>query len=219
MARLSGIAALTLLLAVALVLSAYASKAVAQQVERTSDGKYSCADVRKGQDTSAHPSLSISHRSHEHIEISPEQHRRGELTLQHLSHCHVSVRGVLSAVFLRHVRDCHVILCPVSGACHVEDASGSTVAVASHQLRIHQTERADFYVRTRSRPLIEHSKGVRFAPYSREYDGLEADFKDADLAVDGGLWAHVDDFGWLRAVPSPNWSVIPEEERKSLAEA
>ncbi|CAI5954927.1 unnamed protein product [Closterium sp. NIES-64] len=51
MARLSGIAALSLLLAVALVLSAYASKAVAQQVERTSDGKYSCADVRKGQDT------------------------------------------------------------------------------------------------------------------------------------------------------------------------
>ncbi|CAI5459957.1 unnamed protein product [Closterium sp. Yama58-4] len=169
--------------------------------------------------SSARPSLSISHRSHEHIQISPEQHRRGELTSQHLSHCHVSVRGVLSAVFLRHVRDCHVSLCPVSGACHVEDASGSTVAVASHQLRIHQTERADFYVRTRSRPLIEHSKGVRFAPYSREYDGLEADLKDADLAVDGGLWGHVDDFGWLRAVPSPNWSVIPEEERKSFTEA
>ncbi|CAI7784516.1 unnamed protein product [Closterium sp. NIES-53] len=169
--------------------------------------------------SSAHPSLSISHRSHEHIQISPEQHRRGELTLQHLSHCHVSVRGVLSAVFLRHVRDCHVSLCPVSGACHVEDASGSTVAVASHQLRIHQTERADFYVRTRSRPLIEHSKGVKFAPYSREYHGLEADLKDADLAVDGGLWAHVDDFGWLRAVPSPNWLVISEEERKSLTEA
>ncbi|CAI7867824.1 unnamed protein product [Closterium sp. NIES-53] len=51
MARLSGIAALSLLLAVALVLSTYASKAVAQQVERTSDNKYSCADVRKGQDT------------------------------------------------------------------------------------------------------------------------------------------------------------------------
>ncbi|CAI5954917.1 unnamed protein product [Closterium sp. NIES-64] len=229
MARLRGITVLSLLLAVALVLSTYALKASAnpavqpenpqvaatgKQPKRTSDGKYLCADVMKG-NGSAHPSLSISHRSHEHIQISPEQHRRGELTLQHLSHCHVSVRGVLSAVFLRHVRDCHVILCPVSGACHVEDASGSTVAVASHQLRIHQTERADFYVRTRSRPLIEHSKGVRFAPYSREYDGLEADFKDADLAVDGGLWALVDDFSWLRAVSSPNWSVIPEEERKS----
>uniref|UniRef100_M4D2E6 C-CAP/cofactor C-like domain-containing protein n=1 Tax=Brassica campestris TaxID=3711 RepID=M4D2E6_BRACM len=67
----------------------------------------------------------------------------------------------------------------------------------------------------RSRLIIEDSNGVRFAPYCLDYGGIEEDLKMAGLEEDTESWANVDDFLWLRAVQSPNWSVLPEEERLS----
>ncbi|CAN7033671.1 unnamed protein product [Brassica rapa subsp. trilocularis] len=55
----------------------------------------------------------------------------------------------------------------------------------------------------------------RFAPYCLDYGGIEEDLKMAGLEEDTESWANVDDFLWLRAVQSPNWSVLPEEERLS----
>ncbi|XP_065030481.1 protein transport protein SEC23 F-like [Musa acuminata AAA Group] len=46
------------------------------------------------------------------------------------------------------------------------------------------------------------------------YEGIEEELRDSGLEEETGNWANVeDDFKWLRAVQSPNWSVIPEEER------
>jgi hypothetical protein len=33
-----------------------------------------------------------------------------------------------------------------------------------------------------------------------------------------GEWENVDDFRWLRAVQSPNWSILPPSERVSVNE-
>ncbi|KAL0547202.1 hypothetical protein IC582_017130 [Cucumis melo] len=88
-----------------------------------------------------------------------------------------------------------------------------TFAMASHQIRIHNAKNSDFYLRVRSRPIIEDSSSVRFAPYRVSYEGIEEDLTDASLGVETGNWENVDDFLWLRAVPSPNWSILPEDER------
>lgn len=89
--------------------------------------------------------------------------------------------------------------------------------LASHQIRIHRAKKSDFYLRVRSRPIIEDSNGVRFAPYCLGYGGIEEDLKTAGLEEEEteSSWANVDDFLWLRAVQSPNWSVLPQEERLS----
>ncbi|CDY63924.1 hypothetical protein HID58_078830 [Brassica napus] len=66
-----------------------------------------------------------------------------------------------------------------------------------------------------SRPIIEDSSGVRFGPYCLGYGGIEEDLKTAGLEEETESWANVDDFLWLRAVHSPNWSLLPQEERLS----
>jgi hypothetical protein len=33
------------------------------------------------------------------------------------------------------------------------------------------------------------------------------------MGEDGGQWADVQDFGWLRSTASPNWTLLPEAER------
>ncbi|KAF0932162.1 hypothetical protein E2562_008693 [Oryza meyeriana var. granulata] len=85
--------------------------------------------------------------------------------------------------------------------------------MAAHQIRIHEARATDFYLRVRSRPIIEDCSGVRFAPHALNYEGIEEDLRDAGLEEETGNWANVDDFKWLRAVQSPNWCLVPEEER------
>jgi hypothetical protein len=31
--------------------------------------------------------------------------------------------------------------------------------------------------------------------------------------TDPGRWAEVEDFGWIKQMQSPNWKIIPEDER------
>lgn len=53
------------------------------------------------------------------------------------------------------------------------DVSDSTLMLASRQVRIHATHMTDIYLRVRSNPIIEHSSGVRFAPYQLTYPQSE----------------------------------------------
>ncbi|KAK2653836.1 hypothetical protein Ddye_013692 [Dipteronia dyeriana] len=95
----------------------------------------------------------------------------------------------------------------------MEEVKDFVFVLASHQIWIHLAKRSDFYLRMRCRPIIEDSDGVRFANYCLKYEGIEEDLAVAGLDEETGNWANVDDFKWLRAVQSPNWSILPAEER------
>eukprot|EP00958_Prasinococcus_capsulatus_P025525 scaffold4372_cov397-Prasinococcus_capsulatus_cf.AAC.9 len=90
--------------------------------------------------------------------------------------------------------------------------------LACRQLRIHDSRETDFYVRMRSRPIIEATSGARFAPLTCVSKDMEMVLSqaghDAQEAEAQGLWRTVDDFLWLKSTPSPNWTVLPEDERK-----
>lgn len=121
--------------------------------------------------------------------------------------------GCCNAVFMNRLKDCKVYLGPVIGSILIEEVEGCVFVLASHQIRIHLAKRSDFYLRLRSRPIIEDSNVVRFAPYCLDYEGIEMDLEKAGLSEETGNWGNVDDFKWLRAVQSPNWCVLPGNER------
>ena len=91
--------------------------------------------------------------------------------------------------------------------------------IAARQVRIHAAQASDFYLRVRSHPIIEHSGGLRFGPYACSYPGCGADLEEQGLEPDSGMWREVNDFGWLRATPSPHWAELPEAERQAAAQA
>ncbi|XP_021762746.1 tubulin-folding cofactor C-like [Chenopodium quinoa] len=139
----------------------------------------------------------------------------GEFTLSDLGSCEVRLIGRSRAVFIHRVRNCKVYAGPALGSVLIDDVEGCVFVLASHQIRIHNARKCDFYLRVRSHPIIEDSSEVRFAPYCLQYDGIEEDLRESRLDEETGSWANVDDFKWLRAVQSPNWSVLPEHERIS----
>ncbi|XVF15202.1 hypothetical protein REPUB_Repub09cG0130100 [Reevesia pubescens] len=137
----------------------------------------------------------------------------GEFTLSDLDSCEVRLVGCCNAVFMNRLKKCKVYLGPVIGSILIEEVEGCVFVLASHQIRIHLAKSCDFYLRVRSRPIIEDSNGVRFAPYCLYYKGIEMDLEKAGLNEETGNWGNVDDFKWLRALQSPNWCVLPENER------
>ncbi|KAF5756116.1 putative cyclase-associated protein CAP/septum formation inhibitor MinC [Helianthus annuus] len=137
----------------------------------------------------------------------------GEFVLSDLTNCEVRLRGCFRTLFINRLKNCKIYTGPVLGSILIEEVEGCLFVVASHQIRIHDAKESDFYLRCRSRPIIERSSGVRFAPYRLCYDGIESDLRESNLDDDTGSWANVDDFQWLRAVQSPNWSILPESQR------
>ncbi|KAJ8769687.1 hypothetical protein K2173_005290 [Erythroxylum novogranatense] len=137
----------------------------------------------------------------------------GEFTISDLDSCEVRLIGSVRAAFINRLRNCKVYGGPVTGSILMEDVENCVFVLASHQIRIHCAKRCDFYVRVRSRPIIEDCGGLRFAPYCLKYDGIGDDLKEAGLDEESGNWSNVDDFKWLRAAQSPNWSVLDEGER------
>ena len=113
--------------------------------------------------------------------------------------------GEIKSMYIKNVESC-VIVCdaPVDGAAHVDNALNCTMYIEARQLRVHNANNCTFYLKVHSGPIIEDSKVVKFAPL----DSDESCSKDCR-----GLWSQVQDFGWLKQIASPNWSVLPPEER------
>ncbi|KAK2664432.1 hypothetical protein Ddye_003006 [Dipteronia dyeriana] len=137
----------------------------------------------------------------------------GEFTISDLDSCEVKLIGCVNALFFNRLKNCKIYAGPVMGSILMEEVEDCVFVLASHQIRIHFAKRSDFYLRVRSRPIIEDSDGVRFSNYCLKYEGIEEDLAMAGLDEETGNWASVDDFKWLRAVQSPNWSILPTEER------
>ncbi|XP_072979691.1 tubulin-folding cofactor C [Typha angustifolia] len=140
----------------------------------------------------------------------------GDFTLSDLDCCEIHLKGRFRALYVHRLRDCRVFVGPVTGSILIEEVNDCLFMLASHQIRIHQARTTDFYIRVRSRPIIEDSSGVRFAPYRLVYEEIDAELRESGLGEETGNWANVDDFKWLRAMQSPNWCLIPEEERSDI---
>ena len=107
---------------------------------------------------------------------------------------------------LKNIKDSLLICGHVHGAAHLTNITHSVIVVASRQFRMHNSRDCDVYLLTTSRPIVEDCSRIRFAPLPERYL----------IAEDEGVenqWQNVDDFKWLRAEPSPNWSVLPEDKR------
>ena len=148
-----------------------------------------------------------------------ETFERGQdLRLGNLIRCNVRICAPVGALRLIGLKECTVYAGPVHGSCFVEKCSSCTFAIASRQMRIHDTEDVDFYLRVLSGPIIEHCARVRFAPYAVTYPFLDAELKEAGMPAEepdpvAGIWSQVNDFRWLKTERSPNWSLVPNDER------
>ncbi|XP_041671257.1 tubulin-specific chaperone C [Cheilinus undulatus] len=145
-----------------------------------------------------------------------EEIQKQDVLLSHLTNCKVHLFGSPSTLHLKHIDRCEILCGPVSSSVFIDECKNSTLAFPCQQLRTHNTTDTQVYLHVTSRAIIEDCRGVSFAPFSWSYPTLEEDFAVSGLDQNLNNWDQVDDFNWLAAgTPSPNWTVIPEADRKT----
>ncbi|XP_058162737.1 tubulin-specific chaperone C [Dasypus novemcinctus] len=148
------------------------------------------------------------------LEKRAEELHQRDVLLTELSNCTVKLYGNPNTLRLTKARNCTVLCGPVSTSVFLENCSDCMLTVACQQLRIHSTRNTRIFLQVISRAIVEDCHGIQLAPYTWSYPGIDKDFEDSGLDRSKNNWNDVDDFNWLvRGVASPNWSILPEEER------
>ncbi|KAK5615831.1 hypothetical protein CRENBAI_021616 [Crenichthys baileyi] len=158
----------------------------------------------------------FSNISNEYLTKKSEDIQNRDVLLTHLTNCKVRLYGSPSTLHLKHINACEILCGPVATSVFVDHCSNSILAFPCQQMRTHNTTDTQVYLHVTSRAIIEDCLRVSFAPFSWSYSTLDQDFSASGLDRDRNNWSQVDDFNWLAAgTPSPNWTVIPEEDRKT----
>ncbi|KAK2827788.1 hypothetical protein FQN49_007341 [Arthroderma sp. PD_2] len=110
---------------------------------------------------------------------------------------------------VQNVSESLLICGKVDGAIHATDIFDSMLVVSCQQFRMHGCSNVDVYLSCASKPIIEDCVDIRFTPLPNSYAAQNGKKTD--------MWSLVEDFKWLKAEQSPNWSildpssVVPEE--------
>lgn len=158
----------------------------------------------------------FSNVSDEFLTKTAEEIQNRDVLLTHLTNCKVHLFGSPGTLHLKHIEGCEILCGPVATSVFVDHCRNSVLAFPCQQLRTHNTTDTQVYLHVTSRAIIEDCRRVSFAPLSWTYPGMDEDFSVSGLDRDRNNWSQVDDFNWLAAgTPSPNWTVMPEDDRKT----
>ncbi|KAL5614970.1 hypothetical protein BROUX41_005037 [Berkeleyomyces rouxiae] len=109
-----------------------------------------------------------------------------------------------AAFAMKNISNSVVVSGTVTGPVHITAIRNSVLVIVARQVRIHECHNIDIYLHCGSRPIIEDCSNLRFAPVTEYYS--------PGNLLGANQWDQVDDFKWLKADVSPNWSVLPEEK-------
>lgn len=111
-----------------------------------------------------------------------------------------------ASLVIKDIRNCLIVGGQVAGSAHITSVMESIIAVSAGQIRIHDCEDMKFYLYSTSPPIIENCTNIQFAPLPKCYLGPDQD-------LDANKWDQVQDFNWQKTEHSPNWRILPEEDR------
>lgn len=149
--------------------------------------------------------------------FAPGSLRGRDVALERLRGVTLALADVSGAVRGSDLVDCALYIGPVAGSVHLSRLTRCDVHVAARQVRLHDSEDVRVFALAASAPVIERCRRMSFAPYALEYSGLSSQVAEAGLESAAAhiekVVADVKDFSWLQEGQSPNWTVIPVEER------
>lgn len=119
-----------------------------------------------------------------------------------------------SALTLNATDQTLILAADIRGAAHITGLRNSVLVLSCHQFRMHKSNNVDVYLYCNNRPIIEDCTHIRFAriPPIFRSSGLGTEHGVERMKGKPNMFDQVDDFKWLRAEASPNWSTLQEDE-------
>ncbi|OCH94566.1 TBCC-domain-containing protein [Obba rivulosa] len=166
--------------------------------------------------------LALMGHSHHYLTLSSLPPMRAaqasDLAISDLDHCIVNLlrspkdsgaaasSSQFTALHARNIRDSVLILPHIDGSVLLHDLTRCVIILGCHQFRMHTSSDVDVYLAVSSKPIIEHCKNTRFTHYPSH-------LHSSDQSTAESKHTAVQDFSHIRATPSPNWLVLPDDRR------
>ena len=146
--------------------------------------------------------------------MNPTETTGKDVNLTDLTDCTVKLYGALLTLHVNKLQNCKIFCGPVSSSVFIDNCKDCVFVLACQQLRVHTTFDSNFYLHVTSNAIVEDCSRIGFAAFNWAYEELPKHLELAGLNDKENNWALVKDFNWLRTdVQSPNWSIIPEEDK------
>lgn len=159
--------------------------------------------------------IRISNKSNELIRLDSADLSGKDVAIENLKQCEIFLKGSPSSLQIKNLHACILIVGPCARSVHIDQCQRCEFALACQQLRVHTSTECDFYVHITAQPIIEDCHTLRFAPYNVDYKSKDEHVTASGLLWSKDYWDDVRDFNhMIVGMPSPNWEVIAEEERK-----
>ena len=159
--------------------------------------------------------INISNKQNQLIRLEQSDLTGKDVAIENLTQCEIFLKGIPSSLQIKNLHACILIVGPCSRSILIDQCTQCEFALACQQLRIHTSHECDFYVHITAQPIIEDCQQLRFAPYNVEYKQKNEHISQSGLNWTKDYWNDVRDFNHLIVgMPSPNWQIIEEEERK-----
>ncbi|KAG2413754.1 hypothetical protein HFD88_002943 [Aspergillus terreus] len=111
-----------------------------------------------------------------------------------------------ASLAVKGVKESLLVCGQIDGPAHITGVEHSIIVVTCRQFRMHNCADVDVYLSSSSNPIIEDCTNIRFGRIPRVY-ALDHDCPDSQ-----DRWNQVEDFKWIKPEPSPNWSLISQED-------
>ncbi|CAF1176565.1 unnamed protein product [Adineta ricciae] len=159
--------------------------------------------------------INIANKNNELIRLEASDLNGKDVAIENLKQCEVFLKGSPSSLQIKNLHACILIVGPCLRSVLIDQCQQCEFALACQQLRVHTSTECDFYVHITAQPIIEDCHNLRFAPYNVEYKLKDEQVKASGLIWTKDYWNDVRDFNhMISGMPSPNWEIIAEEERK-----
>ncbi|CAA7269898.1 unnamed protein product [Cyclocybe aegerita] len=161
---------------------------------------------------STHPTLSFHSRELLIRSSLPDHPQQTDLSIFDLDHCIVDLLTIdseyaskeelsISALHVRNLSHCILLLPPIDGSALLHDISHCTIVLGCHQFRMHTSQKIDVLLSISSNPIIEDCNGIRFGQYPATLLRREKDLTSYS----------VQDFSHIRSTPSPHFSLLTQD--------
>ena len=144
----------------------------------------------------------------------PKEEIKGKnnILIENINKCDIYLLQDFKACYINNCQNSNIYLGCICGGTHITNCINSNIYLITHQLRIHQTTKSNFYVLINSNPIIEHSQEIIFHPLKIKYEQFEENIKIAGVDINNNKWNQVQDFQWLKKDKSPNFTTDDTNE-------
>ena len=137
---------------------------------------------------------------------------KNNILIENIIKCDIYLLHDFKACYINNCQNCNIYLGCICGGTHITNCINSKIYLITHQLRIHQTTKSDFFVLINSNPIIEHSQENIFHPLKIKYNEFDTNKKISGVDESNNKWNQVQDFQWLKKDKSPNFSTDDTNE-------